>query len=232
MCVVWIIKFKNSITRFLHLPKEINKFRDRTFKRESYLHLRWLDYFPIVPADYPDSTVDWDRDSVICAAFDSNCHYCSDNNCSTMTTNWMPTDVGMVHWVRASHPLILMKVRPDTVDMEAVFVEQQLQQPDDNTYRPQMVPQADLGQGMAKNRYTVDHRRVFEMQHNCPPRPATPSPRQFVASIWFCNEINGKIIKLLTARSSLMCFLNGVPLNFHWNEGKLCSYEITYINKT
>lgn len=108
-----------------------------------------------------------------------------------MITNWMPIDVEMEHWVLAGHPMNPMQVRLDTVDMEVVFVELQLQQPDDNTYRQRMeVLQADLDLDTAKSLYMVDHHRVFEMQHNCLLQPAAPGQRQFVASIWFCKEEN------------------------------------------
>lgn len=101
----------------------------------------------------------------------------------------MPIDVEMVHWVPVSHPMNLMQVHLDTVDMEVVFVAQQPQQLDDNTYRQQkVVLQAALDLDMAKSQYTVDHRRASEMQHNCQLQLATLTQRQFVASIWFCKE--------------------------------------------
>lgn len=234
MCV-WIIKFKIQLHDF-SLPKEINNLKKQTFKHEWYLHLHWVDYFPIGPVDYPDSTVDWDQDLVTVEVFGSNCHYCFDNNYSTMTMNWMPIDVEMVHWVPVSRPMSLMQVHLDTVDMEVVFVAQQPQQLDDNTYRQQtVVLRAALGQDTARSQCMVDHRRVFEMQHSFPLQPATLSRRPFVVSIWFCkNEKESKVSEIIGFGEPFWYVsLNGSHnISIEKNMVKLlCSYEKLHTSK-
>lgn len=154
------------------------------FTLVQHLHHHLVDYFQIYQADYQDLM----QDLVIFLADLNYYYYYFDNNYSMMIVSLMLINVEMVHLDLEDYLIVPKMVHQDINGMEVVFVMQLLQL-DDNINQLLMVvhPVDHLVMDMAMLLNMLDHRIIFEMQHNFQLQLIILNQLLFVVSILFCK---------------------------------------------